>query len=244
MSAELECVATHGSSAAVLRVAGELSLGNAPRLRSAALKCLAEQPPALILDVAALTAPDDIQLTVLIAIARHAAAWPSIPILVCAPQPELAAALVRLRIDRHVLICADVTDAHVVAARQPLPPVITEHFAPVVAAVAQARHLVEGICERWHLNHLMSSAGLAATELVSNAVRHAGTGMELTVSRSRQHLHLAVRDYVSRPARLVGPSGEAEPGGRGLLVVEALVSGWGSTPTRDGKVTWASLRIR
>jgi hypothetical protein len=84
-------------------------------------------------------------------------------------------------------------------------------------------------------------AGLVATELVGNAVRHAGTPIDLVITRTRWHLHLAVRDYAAQRARLVGSNGENEPGGRGLLIVEAFTTSWGCTPTRDGKVTWATL---
>jgi hypothetical protein len=30
-------------------------------------------------------------------------------------------------------------------------------------------------------------------------------------------------------------------GGRGLIVVDLMSRAWGTTPTRDGKVVWASL---
>jgi hypothetical protein len=33
------------------------------------------------------------------------------------------------------------------------------------------------------------------------------------------------------------------PGGRGLIIVEALAASWGCTPVRDGKLTWATLPI-
>jgi anti-sigma regulatory factor (Ser/Thr protein kinase) len=84
-----------------------------------------------------------------------------------------------------------------------------------------------------------------ATELVGNAVRHGGgTGIEVILTRLRQQLYLAVRDFSHRRPRRVGPSGEAEPGGRGLLVVEALTSHWGYTLTHDGKVVWATMPSR
>jgi anti-sigma regulatory factor (Ser/Thr protein kinase) len=85
---------------------------------------------------------------------------------------------------------------------------------------------------------------MVASELVTNAVRHAGTPIELVFTRGSRYAHLAVRDYDQRRSKLVGPDGETEPGGRGLLLVEAVSSSWGCTMLPDGKVTWASLPVR
>jgi hypothetical protein len=65
--------------------------------------------------------------------------------------------------------------------------------------------------------------------------------MELVVTRGRRYLHVAVRDFDPRPATPRGPDAEAEPGGRGLLLVQAVSSSWGCTSLPDGKVTWASI---
>jgi hypothetical protein len=37
---------------------------------------------------------------------------------------------------------------------------------------------------------------------------------------------------------------EDAEGGRGLLVVEALSASWGYVRTVDGKVVWATVRVR
>jgi anti-anti-sigma regulatory factor/anti-sigma regulatory factor (Ser/Thr protein kinase) len=244
MTGDLRCVATAEPPLALLRVAGELNLPSGPRLRAALLKCLADQPTAVLVDVAALTVADDVHLTLFVAVARHAAAWPSIPILVCAPPPPLAAALRGLGIDRHVTICASLSEGRTLAASRRLPTSVRDRFPPTVAAVSAARDLVADACRRWGLSRPVPAAGLVVTELVSNAVRHAGTPIEVVVTRTGRYVHLAVRDYVSQPARLLGPAGEDVPGGRGLLIVDAFTTCWGCTPTRDGKVTWATLPIR
>jgi hypothetical protein len=43
-------------------------------------------------------------------------------------------------------------------------------------------------------------------------------------------------------ARRQSPS-ESDDHGRGLLIVEAVASAWGSAPTPDGKVVWAAVRV-
>jgi anti-anti-sigma regulatory factor/anti-sigma regulatory factor (Ser/Thr protein kinase) len=244
MAGDLRCVAAGELPLALLTVAGELNLSSGPRLRAALLKCLADQPTAILVDVAALAVADDVHLTLFAAVARHAAAWPSIPVLVCAPPPAVAASLRSLGIDRHVTICATLSEGRNRAADRRLQAVVRDRFSPTVAAVSAARHLVADVFRRWGMTRLAPAAGLVVTELVSNAVRHAGTPIEVVVTRTGRYVHLAVRDYVSRPARLLGSAGEDVPGGRGLLIVDAFTSCWGCTPTRDGKVTWATLPIR
>jgi anti-anti-sigma regulatory factor/anti-sigma regulatory factor (Ser/Thr protein kinase) len=243
MNGDLTCVAVGDPPLVVLRVAGELNLGSGPGLRAAVLKCLADQPAAILVDAEALTVADDIYLTVFAAVARHAAAWPSIPILVCA-SPQVAASLLRLGIDRHVTLCASLREGRVRAARRTLPPRVRDRYLPTPGTAGTARRLVNQVCRSWGLSRLVPVAELVVTELVSNAIRHAGTGIELVITRGGRHLHLAVRDYAPEPARLVGSSGVDEPGGRGLLIVEAFTTSWGCTPTRDGKVTWATLPTR
>jgi hypothetical protein len=72
--------------------------------------------------------------------------------------------------------------------------------------------------------------------------------MELTVSLRQRYLHLSVRDDCRAAPRLGGGSTNGEgfslgTDGRGLKIVEALAAGWGSTPTENGKVVWATLQL-
>lgn len=244
MPAELACHRIDEDGLAVLRVAGALTLTTAPHLRISVLKCLADQPDAVAVDVTRLSAHDDIHLMVLIAAARHAAAWPGVPLIVCAPPPALALALARLGIDRYVEVVRDVPEARARAKAGGLSLHVRQEFSPTAGAVAVARRLVVDACTSWGLDDLASSARLVTSELVTNAVVHAGTPIYVDVHRRRRHLHVAVRDFDSRPARLLGPEAETAPGGRGLLIVDTLASAWGCTPTGDGKVTWASFAMK
>jgi anti-anti-sigma regulatory factor/anti-sigma regulatory factor (Ser/Thr protein kinase) len=244
MNAPLVCESSADPPLMVVRAAGHLNLATAPQLRATMLKALAEQPQAVLLDARALILTDDVHLTVLIALARHAAAWPSIPIMLCGSGPQVAAGVARLAIDRHVIMCATLDEGRRRAAERPLPARIIHTFAPFPDSTIGARRIIVDACHAWRMTHIMSSAELVVTELVSNAVRHAGTPFDLSVSRIDRNLHLAVRDYATPLARVIGPVGEAEPGGRGMLIVDALTTSWGCTPTRDGKVTWATMSAR
>ncbi|MFC6612594.1 ATP-binding protein [Amorphoplanes digitatis] len=80
------------------------------------------------------------------------------------------------------------------------------------------------------------------TELVSNAVKHAGGASELLISLRKRFLHLSVRDGGDGlPVRTPPNPGTVE-GGRGLLLIEAMASGWGVVPLAEGKVVWATMR--
>ncbi|BCB81612.1 ATP-binding protein [Phytohabitans flavus] len=243
MLRRLRCTPAHEPPLAILHIDGQLTLRNAAQLRTALLKCLAEQPIAILVDVAGLTVEEDLSLTAFMAASRHAAAWPGVPLLVCAPSRDLRAALRRLGADRQLTLCTDLDHGRTVAARRELPAQVRDRFPPAAASVRAARTLVSGACQRWRLAVVVEPARLVTTELVTNAVRHAGTPIELTVTRGRRYLHLAVRDYHQRRARRIGSDGATGPRGRGLLLVEAVSASWGCTLLPDGKVTWASLHL-
>jgi len=241
VKADLECDLRCDPPLAIVGLAGRLDLTTAPQLRAALLKSLADQPDAVLIDATALTVADDIHLTVLISVAHHAAAWPSIPVLLCAPAAPVVEAVRRLGIDRHVIVCDSLDQGRVRAASHEKPSQLRDVLRPAPASVALARELVEDACHSWHLDRLAPRACLVVSELVSNAVCHAGTTIDLTVNKGNRNLHIAVRDYVHEPARLTGPAAEDQAGGRGLLIVEALTTCWGCIPTHDGKVVWAAL---
>ena len=81
-------------------------------------------------------------------------------------------------------------------------------------------------------------AVLVLSELVTNAMVHAGAGCTIEVRHSDDLLRLEVRDRSPQAPvlRLVGPS---DVGGRGLQVVDAVAEAWGWEPTADGKRVWA-----
>jgi anti-anti-sigma regulatory factor/anti-sigma regulatory factor (Ser/Thr protein kinase) len=237
----LECEVTSEPPVAVLSAAGTLDASTTPQLRDAMLGCLAGQPDALLIDARSLTVAGDVALATFVAGARPAAAWPSVPILVCAPRPELAAALRRLGVDRYVAVCASLMEGRVLAALYEQPAQVRDSLPPTPSSARAARALTRRACERWRLPDLVPLAGLVVSELVANVVCHAGTTMDLIITRYARSLHLAVRDYAHRRPPLLRPASAAASGGRGLIIVDRLANGWGWTPTPDGKVIWARL---
>jgi anti-anti-sigma regulatory factor len=230
---------------AIVRIAGRLNLRTTVDMRSVLQKSLTDHPAAVVIDLAGITLEDDIAATVLAAFARSAAAWPGCPVFIAAPDAALRGQLERMAIDRAALVFTDRHAAVDVASAVHAPQWFTLRLAPHPLAAAQARAMVAGACIDWALGRLADEAELIMTELVSNAVRHAGPGdLETAITRRDKFVHLSVRDGSRlRPRRRLADPG-CDEGGRGLLLLDALAAGWGSTMLENGKVVWATLRIR
>jgi hypothetical protein len=239
--AALRCSVEQESTVMLVRVDGPLTPRTAPILRATVFDCLSSQPKLIVADVSAMNVEDDIVLTVLPALARHAAAWPGAGLALGAPGHRLAAALDRMAVCRYVPVFSTVEQA-VAAAADPIPcRAINETLRPTPAALATGRSMVAWACAAWNVPALAETARVIMTELLANTVRHARTPVDVRVSLRQRHLHLSVHDRSPAPARLTGPDHDHDPAGRGLLVVEALAAAWGNTPTAEGKVVWATL---
>ena len=76
---------------------------------------------------------------------------------------------------------------------------------------------------------------------------HARTEIGLILRLADGTLSVAVRDGDPRPMYRPAPGAGGAPGdehGRGLLVLDAMTDAWGSHPTADGKVVWATIGVR
>lgn len=111
---------------------------------------------------------------------------------------------------------------------------------PHASSAAEARRFVERTLGGWRCHDEVDVARLLVSELVSNAVRHAGTPVRLTLSRDRGGIRVEVADGshgAPRP-RLAGGDAEA---GRGLFLVDQLAGDWGVRQERRGKTVWFLL---
>jgi hypothetical protein len=101
-----------------------------------------------------------------------------------------------------------------------------------------ARRHIEATLELWDAEHLIETANLLASELVTNAVTFSADGtprpglagvrkISLSLEFLGGELVIEVGDSDPRPPVLNGAGdGDAE-GGRGLVLVEALSKDWG-----------------
>jgi anti-sigma regulatory factor (Ser/Thr protein kinase) len=129
---------------------------------------------------------------------------------------------------------------HTDPAGRPPDHSLSLELEPRVDAARLARELITTACTRWQRENLAEPAHVAVTELVNNAVVHAGTPITVHVALRGDELFVAVRDRSTEPPRprAVAPTAY---GGRGLLLLDAVSARWGCTPREDGKVVWAVL---
>jgi anti-sigma regulatory factor (Ser/Thr protein kinase) len=113
---------------------------------------------------------------------------------------------------------------------------------PNHAAVPVGREFVTAWVERWGFDQLSGDASLLTSEMLSNAVIHARTPIELRVHQLAEGVRIEVRDGaeygIVPPRKGEGPQAR----GLGLRVVAKLASRWGIDPVPDGKTVWAEIR--
>lgn len=227
----------------IVALSGDLGLSDVAELRLRLLKCLAEQPDVLLIDLSRMTLSDPLALAVFVAVRRQAARWPGIPMLLCAPEPFTGSHLRGAAYQSlPVFTTFEAARAHAWLERHTLPT-LSDDLLPIAGAARQARDLATDACVRWGLPELLAPTTLIASELVSNVVDHAHTMMSLRLALRPRYLHLAVRDGDAGEPVLHPRADAAAARGRGLLLVESTAHCWGWLPTNDGKVVWASLRV-
>jgi anti-anti-sigma regulatory factor len=227
----------------VVRLSGALELAATPTAWTALVKLLADQPDALVIDLSDITFDDPQALLVFGALGRRASLWPGVPVILNAPDRRLRDDLHRQGIERVVAVCPDMVEAMLLAGGAPTPRRLRESLQPVAGAARRGRDLATEACLLWRSPELVPQASVIASELVTNAVCHAGTPFELSLARTTRYLHIGVRDEDPRPAVRQDPDALAFSG-RGLLIVEQTALSWGSTPAKSGKVVWATLPAR
>ena len=105
-----------------------------------------------------------------------------------------------------------------------------------------AREFVTMHLEQNLLPGLVDEARLVASELATNAVRHARTPFAITIERRDGEVTISVRDWSSE-VPVAGSRRLLATGGRGLMLVDALSVTWGVTVKADGgKSVWARFR--
>lgn len=239
MAATVRCDVDQVGRHLLVRLTGELTVSTAAAIRRQLLKCLADQPDSLLVDLTGMATVQPIALSVFAAVARQAAMWPGTPVLVCGADRVIEAKLVGGGYGR-VPVFGSVDQALAAGPRRRVPS-IEETLLPVSGAARRARDVVTEACTRWDLPQLAGAACIVASELVANGQVHAHTMMRLRLSLRRRYLMISVRDGSPAEPRLVANVDPTKQGGRGLMIVDALTRRWGSIATDDGKVVWAVL---
>jgi PAS domain S-box-containing protein len=108
------------------------------------------------------------------------------------------------------------------------------------SSVGAARRIVERALEQAERPDLGESAALVASELVTNALLHAGTGLAIRVQVDPDGALVEVRD---ESPSLPGERDHATLAGtgRGLALVAQVSTAWGAEETATGKTVWARV---
>ncbi|WP_258723263.1 ATP-binding protein [Cellulomonas sp. NS3] len=111
---------------------------------------------------------------------------------------------------------------------------------PDLHAPAAARRLVRELLAGAGHDAWIDAAELAVSELVTNAVLHAQTAIEVSVAVSPQDVRVEVRDYSPTGPRQRSYGAQATTG-RGMGMVAAMTDRCGVIQLDDGKVAWFTL---
>jgi anti-sigma regulatory factor (Ser/Thr protein kinase) len=120
--------------------------------------------------------------------------------------------------------------------------VFSVELPPEPASATRARQLAREQLASVCAPDALDTVALLVTELVTNAILHARTPLQLVIKTAPDHVRLCVEDASDRhPERRTYPSDAVT--GRGLALVEHLASSWGVDATESGKVVWCEIPI-
>ncbi|WP_055494421.1 SpoIIE family protein phosphatase [Streptomyces sp. TP-A0356] len=119
-------------------------------------------------------------------------------------------------------------------------------FEPVGRSVATARSFVRDTLQGWGFADIVDDAVVLTSELVTNAVVHAGTFADVLCLRSDDGVRIEVADrYPEREIPLqttaINMGSPDREGGRGLQLCAALAGRWGVEYTPTHKQVWFQL---
>jgi anti-sigma regulatory factor (Ser/Thr protein kinase) len=113
---------------------------------------------------------------------------------------------------------------------------------PVPSSVGMARSLVRETLAAFD-SDAREVALLLTSELVTNAILHARTPVQLGVLVDGDRALVCVADRLAQsPALSPRAHSQDRPGGRGLALVEDLADTWGTTTYTGGKTVWFVLQ--
>ncbi len=121
-------------------------------------------------------------------------------------------------------------------------------FEPLGRSVATARSFVRDTLQGWGFGDIVDDAVVLTSELVTNAVVHAGTAADVVCLRSDDGVRIEVADrYPEREVPLqsaaVNMGSPDREGGRGLQLCAALAARWGVEYTPTHKNVWFQLDL-
>ena len=113
---------------------------------------------------------------------------------------------------------------------------------PARASVGEARRYVAARLAELDAAPVTEVATLLTSELVTNAIVHAGGCVRLRVSVDGSTVRVTVEDPSQERPRVRRTTSDAVTG-RGLALVAAMSDRWGVDDLDDGKAVWFELQL-
>ncbi|MGW4518117.1 ATP-binding SpoIIE family protein phosphatase [Streptomyces sp. NPDC004393] len=107
----------------------------------------------------------------------------------------------------------------------------------------QTRRLLREWLAGWDLSAMADDEELLVSEVVTNGLVHGDSDVYIYVHKYPERIRVEVRDSDPHLAQTVTVPREEDQaeGGRGLVIVSALASAWGNSPSGRGKTVWFEL---
>ena len=117
-------------------------------------------------------------------------------------------------------------------------------FRPDPRAPSVARRFITTACEASGLHpDICATAALLVSELVTNAVVHAGTDVQMQVLPAERRLRVQVSDADPADPPQMLPVDPRTARGRGLRLVDVLATRWGVDTAPARKTVWFELDL-
>jgi anti-sigma regulatory factor (Ser/Thr protein kinase) len=114
-------------------------------------------------------------------------------------------------------------------------------LAASINAPRRARHAIVELLARSGRTDLAADAALLVSELVTNAVVHAGGPVKVSASYVDHILRVEVADTNKAPLPNLKEPSAPYGAGVGLRIVALLADRWAVEPTPDGKTVWFEM---
>ena len=178
----------------VLAVSGELSLRSAGLIRGRLSKALSD-PGRVLVDASELQLSWKPAIQLFPSVLARVGGWPGARLVLFGAGVELTRTLAALRVGKMVPVAPDEATARQLLDQR--PPVVARHLdlEGELSSARRARLFVEAACTDWQLEVIRDDAMVVVSELVANAVVHAGTGCQVVLRYGARGLAIAVYDH-------------------------------------------------
>lgn len=170
--------------------------------------------------------------------------WHSFSLYCAYPLDSLAATddlhAISAVCDQHSLVLSPRTYATAVEVGSVNDEANSKVFLAVPLAVRGACEFVSGVLASWGVPDSVDAARLVVSEMATNSIMHVGCPFRVAVQRRDSVVRISVEDLSQVRPRLRTEDFEATMG-RGLVLVSALCSAWGTDVGDNGKTVWVEL---